>query len=103
MRTLLVWALATGGLAVPLVCAAQDSLLGRNLAATCANCHGTNGQSKGEVPSLAGLPAERIATTMAAFKNGAQPSTIMQQIAKGYTDDQVKAVAAYFAAQPAPR
>jgi sulfide dehydrogenase cytochrome subunit len=79
-------------------CAAQDSMLARNLAATCANCHGTNGASKGEVASLAGLPAERIVASMAAFKSGA-PATIMHQIAKGYTDDQIKLMAAYFAAQ----
>jgi sulfide dehydrogenase cytochrome subunit len=80
-------------------CAAQDSMLGRNLAATCANCHGTNGVSKGEVASLAGLPAERIVASMAAFKSGALPATVMHQIAKGYTDDQIKLMAAYFAAQ----
>lgn len=79
--------------------AAQDSMLGRNLAATCANCHGTNGVSKGEVASLAGLPAERIVASMAAFKSGALPASIMHQIAKGYTDDQIKLMAAYFAAQ----
>jgi sulfide dehydrogenase cytochrome subunit len=79
-------------------CLAQDSMLGRNLAATCANCHGTNGVSKGEVASLAGLPADRIVASMAAFKSGA-PATVMHQIAKGYTDDQIKLMAAYFAAQ----
>ena len=80
---------------------AQDAgaMLGRNLAATCANCHGTNGVSKGEVASLAGLPADRIVATMAAFKSGTLPATVMHQIAKGYTDDQIKAMAAYFAAQ----
>lgn len=74
-------------------------MLGRNLAATCANCHGTNGVSKGEVASLAGLPADRIVAAMAAFKAGTVPATVMHQIAKGYTDDQIKLMAAYFAAQ----
>jgi sulfide dehydrogenase cytochrome subunit len=78
---------------------AQDATLGRNLAATCANCHGTNGVSKGEVASLAGLPADRIVASMAAFKAGTLPATVMHQIAKGYTDDQIKLMAAYFAAQ----
>jgi cytochrome c553 len=100
MRTLHLCAAAALTLAVPW-CAAQDTLLGRNLAATCANCHGTNGQSKGEVPGLAGLPAERIGAAMAAFKSGALPATVMHQIAKGYTDEQVKLIATYFAAQPA--
>jgi cytochrome c553 len=88
---LLVWAAAAQ---------AQDANLGRNLAATCASCHGTNGQARGDtVAPLAGMPAERIATTLNAYKTGALPATIMHQIAKGYSDDQVKAIAAYFASQ----
>jgi sulfide dehydrogenase cytochrome subunit len=45
------------------------------------------------------MPAERLVTTFNAYKSGALPATIMHQIAKGYTDEQVKAIAAYFAAQ----
>jgi cytochrome subunit of sulfide dehydrogenase len=83
---------------------AQDAQLGRSLAATCANCHGTNGQARGDtVAALAGMPAERLITTLNAYKTGALPATIMHQIAKGYTDDQVKALAAFFAAQPAKK
>ena len=78
---------------------AQDAHLGRNLAATCANCHGTNGQASGDMKPLAGMSAARIAATMADFKSGAQPATIMHQIAKGYTDQQIALVAAFLAAQ----
>jgi cytochrome subunit of sulfide dehydrogenase len=88
--------------AAPLV-QAQDANLGRNLAATCANCHGTNGNARGDSKPLAGVSAEKIAAAMADFKSGAQPATVMHQIAKGYTDDQIKLVAAYFAAQPAKK
>ena len=80
---------------------AQSSPLGRNLAATCANCHGTNGQARGDSKPLAGVSAEKITAALADYKSGAQPATIMHQIAKGYTDDQIKLIAAYFAAQPA--
>ena len=80
---------------------AQDANLGRNLAATCANCHGTNGQARGDSKPLAGVSAEKILAAIADFKSGAQPATIMHQIAKGYSDDQMKLIAAYFAAQPA--
>ena len=73
------------------------------LAATCANCHGTNGQARGDMKPLAGMPADKIVATMADFKSGAQAATIMHQIAKGYTDEQIKLVAAYFAAQPAAK
>lgn len=80
---------------------AQDVALARNLAATCANCHGTNGQARGEMKPLAGMPADKIALMLAAYKSGAAPSTVMGQIAKGYTDEQIRQIAAFFAAQPA--
>jgi cytochrome subunit of sulfide dehydrogenase len=80
---------------------AQDANLARNLAATCANCHGTNGQARGDMKVLAGVPAEKIVAMLADFKSGAQPATIMHQISKGYTDEQIKLIAAFFAAQPA--
>ncbi|MCU0920104.1 MAG: cytochrome C [Burkholderiaceae bacterium] len=80
---------------------AQDANLARNLAATCANCHGTNGHARGDMKPLAGLSAEKIVAMIADFKSGAQPATIMHQISKGYTDEQIKLVAGFFAAQPA--
>ena len=82
---------------------AQSSNLGRNLAATCANCHGTDGQARGDSKPLAGLSVGKITAAIADYKSGAQPATIMHQIAKGYTDDQIKLIAAYFAAQPATK
>jgi cytochrome c553 len=76
-----------------------DPLLARNLAATCANCHGTNGNARGDMKPLAGMPADKMLAMLADFKNGNQPATIMHQISKGYTEEQMKLVAAYFAAQ----
>ena len=78
---------------------AQDPNLARNLAATCANCHGTKGQARGDMKPLAGLSAEKIVAMLADYKSGAQPATIMHQISKGYTDEQIKLIAGYFAAQ----
>ena len=93
------WA-AAAALSLAAPCAlAQDANLGRNLAATCANCHGTNGQSSGEVKSLAGLPAESIVATFNGYKAGTIPATVMHQIAKGYTDEQIRLIAGYLAAQ----
>ena len=80
---------------------AQDANLARNLAATCANCHGTNGQARGDMKVLAGQSADKILALLADYKSGAQPSTIMGQIAKGYTDEQMKLIAGFMAAQPA--
>lgn len=84
---------------VPVPAAAQSAHQGRNLAATCANCHGTNGQARGDMKPLAGMSAEKLVAQMADFKSGAQPASIMHQISKGYTDAQIALIAAYFAAQ----
>jgi cytochrome subunit of sulfide dehydrogenase len=96
-----ILAAAVLALAAPWVHAqGQDPNLARNLAATCANCHGTNGNVRGnDVKPLAGVAAEKILAQIADYKSGAQPATIMHQISKGYTDEQLKLIAAYFAAQ----
>lgn len=80
---------------------AQDAHLARNLAATCANCHGTNGNAlKGAgLDSLAGLPKEKTLQKLAEFKSGDKPASIMHQISKGYTEEQLDLIATYFAAQ----
>ena len=78
---------------------AQDTNLARNLAATCANCHGTNGNARGDMPPLAGVSAERIIAAVNDYKSGNRPATVMHQISKGYTDAQLQLIAAYFAAQ----
>lgn len=72
----------------------------RSLAASCAACHGTHGQAQPGMIVLAGVPQEVIAQKMRDFKAGRVPAaTIMHQLAKGYTDDEINAIAAYFAAQ----
>lgn len=73
----------------------------QSLAATCANCHGTQGKSVMDpsVPGLAGRPSAYLIEQMQAFKTGTREATIMHQIAKGYTDEQVKQMADYFANQ----
>ncbi len=78
-----------------------QALYVKGLAATCANCHGTQGKARKDatVPGLAGLKADYIIEQMQAFKSGARAATIMHQIAKGYNDEQVKQLADYFASQ----
>jgi cytochrome c553 len=82
---------------------AQDANLGRNLAATCANCHGTNGLARGDMKPLAGMAADKLVAMVNDYRSGAQPATIMHQISKGYTDAQIKLIAAYYAAQTAKK
>jgi cytochrome subunit of sulfide dehydrogenase len=79
----------------------QQELAINGMAATCANCHGTFGKSiqDGALPSLAGMKNDYFIEQMQAFKSGARKATIMHQLAKGYNDQQIKDLAAYFAAQ----
>ena len=76
----------------------------RQLASTCATCHGTNGNSVGGVPpSLAGRNAGELYAAMKDFQTGKRPATIMHQQARGYTDAQLQAISAFFASvSPAP-
>lgn len=89
-----------GALCLAPIALAQDSVA-RNLAAGCAICHGTQGKPAPNAPliPLAGLPRDHIATQMRAFRDGKRPATVMHQIAKGYSDAQIDAMAAWFAAQ----
>lgn len=72
----------------------------RSLAATCAHCHGTDGHAvEGEaLVRLASLPQDYILTQLMAFRAGQRPATIMHQITKGYSQEQLEALAKYFAA-----
>lgn len=79
---------------------AADTRHVRALAATCAACHGTDGRAvagEANLP-LAGLAKERIVSQLQDFRDGKRPATVMHQIAKGYTPEQIDSIAAYFAA-----
>jgi cytochrome subunit of sulfide dehydrogenase len=73
----------------------------RYVAANCANCHGTFGRSSGAMPSLAGLQKPYFVEQMKLFREGKRPATIMHQIAKGYSDQQIDQLADFFARQAA--
>ena len=81
--------------------AGKEALYVKSLAATCANCHGTNGRAVegSSVVSIAGLDKAYMVAQMKAFKAGTRPATIMHQLSKGYSDAQIETLAAYFAAQ----
>ncbi len=77
----------------------QEAVYVKALAATCANCHGTAGQAAAGSANATLSGRNDIAAQMRAFKSGARPATVMHQLAKGYSDAQIDAMAAYFAAQ----
>ncbi|KMO37712.1 hypothetical protein VQ02_12845 [Methylobacterium variabile] len=63
-------------------------------ASSCSGCHGAPG---GAVPSLAGHSAEDIAASLAAFRTGARPATVMNRIAKGFSEPESRAIADWIA------
>ncbi|MCR0982771.1 c-type cytochrome [Roseomonas populi] len=67
------------------------------VAESCVACHGPRGAGSGSVPPLAGRDASELAAAMAAFRANERPATIMNRIARGYTEAETAAVAAYFA------
>jgi cytochrome subunit of sulfide dehydrogenase len=92
-------ALALAGLAASPALAQDAATLNlRSLAATCAACHGTDGRpvNGSALAPLAGMPREAMLAQFKAFKDGSRPATVMHQLAKGYTDQQVEALATYF-------
>lgn len=98
-----------GSIVTPAVTAtaAEQDLAGRRLYANCAACHGTDGKpagntgnaGEGSLPPLAGQSKQQLIASMQAFKTGERQATIMHQIAKGYTDEQIALIAGFLANQ----
>jgi len=97
----LLFAFALASSAAHALAQNPDPNYGRNLAAACASCHGTNGVSQPGMPHLAGRDRSEIVRLLEDFRSGKRPATVMHQIAKGYSDDQIAAIAAYLSAQKA--
>ena len=72
------------------------------MATNCATCHGTAGRAApgSAVPGLAGRSAAEITQLMAQFKSGERPATIMHQIAKGFSEAEIAAMAEHFSRLP---
>ncbi|MDF1529014.1 MAG: c-type cytochrome [Sedimenticola sp.] len=88
----------TGGLVLGAL-AANAGPSPEMLSQTCAACHGTMGSSVGVIPTIAGADSEYFVETMQAFKSGDRKATVMDRVAKGYSDEEITAMAGYFAAQ----
>ena len=79
---------------------AEDDMLGRTIGSACFGCHGAGSASGAAIPPIIlGAPAEYIESSLKEFRDGSRSSTIMQRIAKGYTDEEIAAVAKYFSTQ----
>ncbi|MBS1191554.1 MAG: c-type cytochrome [Rhodocyclaceae bacterium] len=67
--------------------------------ANCFNCHGTEGKGNTAIPSLAGRDRAFLEESLKVYKAGGKPATIMHQLAKGYTDEEIAVLADYFSRQ----
>ncbi|MBL8404525.1 MAG: c-type cytochrome [Dechloromonas sp.] len=85
---------ATPALAADKVAAPQPYFV-----ANCFNCHGTEGRTHSAIPAIAGRDRTYLEETLKSFKAGSKPATIMHQLAKGYTDDEIVVLADYFSRQ----
>jgi sulfide dehydrogenase cytochrome subunit len=68
-------------------------------ATSCSGCHGERANANSPIPGITGRNAEDILTAMTAFRDGSRPVTVMNRIAKGFTDDELRPIAAWLAAQ----
>jgi sulfide dehydrogenase cytochrome subunit len=71
----------------------------RSLAASCAACHGSNGNAVSASAVLAGMDGAYFAAQMLAFKEGSRPATVMHRHAKGLSVDEINLLADYFSKQ----
>ena len=68
-------------------------------AAACSGCHPRASANAPAVPPLAGRPAEEIVAAMRAFRTGERSATVMDRIAKGFSDEETRAIAAWVSTQ----
>lgn len=96
------WALLCGALVWPhsIATAAEATARATAVAHTCVTCHGPEGRSQGAMPSLAGRTAADTLAALQAFRTETRKSTVMHRIARGLSEADMVAVAAYFATLP---
>ena len=68
-------------------------------AASCTGCHAADPKIETRVPRIAGRPASEIVAAMEAFRSGQKPATVMNRIAKGFSDAEIRAIAEWLGAQ----
>ena len=95
MVKLLATAIGCVTIAVAVVAAAEPPVG----AVSCSGCHPSSAHVASPVPRLAGRDKAELAKALLDFRSGARPGTVMDRIAKGFTDEEIQAIAAWYAAQ----
>jgi cytochrome c553 len=89
--------------ALAIVCASAGTASAVDIppagAAACSGCHPNSRSAGPPFTRLVGRNAADIVTAMQEFRAGKRAASVMDRIAKGFTDDEVKAIAAWYAAQ----
>jgi sulfide dehydrogenase cytochrome subunit len=88
--------LGAGVASLPMLALAADAPAG---AMSCSGCHPANANIDTPVPRLSGKDPAAIVAAMQAFRRGMRPATVMDRIAKGFSDDEIKSIAAWYGAQ----
>jgi cytochrome subunit of sulfide dehydrogenase len=78
------------------ISSAKDAPAG---ASACSGCHASNAAAETPVPRIDGMPAAQTIAAMDEFRTGKRPSTVMNRIAKGFTEDETRAIADWLAEQ----
>ena len=68
-------------------------------ASSCSGCHPARSGVETSVPQLQGRKAAEVVEMMQAFRSGQRPSTVMDRIAKGFSDTETQAIAAWYESQ----
>jgi sulfide dehydrogenase cytochrome subunit len=68
-------------------------------AAACSGCHSASSAVQTSVPVLTGRAAKEIVAQMRAFRSGQRGATVMDRIAKGFSDAEIDAIADWYQAQ----
>jgi sulfide dehydrogenase cytochrome subunit len=91
-----------GAVMAAMMCASVSArdLGGEGLADACTSCHGLGGRSHGYIPSIAGVEKTALLRQLKAFRSQPTQATIMNRIARAYTDSELEALADYFSAAP---
>jgi sulfide dehydrogenase cytochrome subunit len=95
MRGVLAAAIGLASIAAAVVASAEPPVG----AASCSGCHPASARVTSPVPRLAGMDQAAIVKALQEFRSGNRAGTVMDRIAKGFTDAEIQAIAAWYAAQ----
>ena len=82
-----------------LVAPAQAASVAPPGAASCSGCHARHEQASSAIPGIFGRDPADMVAAMKSFRDGARPATVMNRIAKGFSDDELQAISAWLAVQ----